>query len=286
MSLFDILYILAFSCSTAALLAPVFALLAARYNPKGDFVDRSHIWVNPKTRRKVGDASARQVYEKIHGPRGWEIKTEKEKKVLVFLGLSPSLVIYAAASAALFRSGDFGRDIIPFIIGGVINIVLYIFIVTYDLDDLFKTSMELDYSRPYPHWDPDRLNMSRSEYFLMFLLLFMAVLAVLQQVFFWLKAYRTLSLRLSYGLIFLFFCLGLIALVFRKIKPNEPKRPPKKTEAPLSKADVIPVLIGLLGRQTDLTKKALINKQLTALTGEDFGWDASDWENWWKNING
>jgi hypothetical protein len=286
MSAFAVLYLLSFFCATAYLLAPVFVFLAGRYHPKGDFVDRSHVWVNVKTRRKVGPATARQVYDKIRGPRAWEIKVERERKVLVVIGILPSLGICALASSELIRSGylDRDRDPIPLFIGGAINIILYFFIAKYNWDDLYFQPIKTDWSGPRPRPDPDSLRMPKSGYFWTFFPFLIAALAVLQQIFFWLKAYRSAPLKLASGVVFSLFGLALIVLVYRKVKPYKPKRQTEKANKSLSKAEVIPALIALLAGQSDFAIKDKICRHLTALTGEDFGRETSDWEKWWEIV--
>ena len=69
---------------------------ARAYDNKGDAIDRSHIWVNAKSGKKVNDATVKNVYEKQHGYGSWEKKVEKER------GCVTVFAILAAAALSIY----------------------------------------------------------------------------------------------------------------------------------------------------------------------------------------
>jgi hypothetical protein len=60
---------------------------AQAYDNKGTAIDRSHIWVNAESGKKVSDASIRTVYEKQHGYGSWEKKVQKERGCVTVFAL-------------------------------------------------------------------------------------------------------------------------------------------------------------------------------------------------------
>lgn len=287
MMAFSFVFLIGFAGSTAFLVGPVFVFLASRYKPTGAEIDRTHVWVNLRTGRKIGPANRKQVYVKHRGERGWEIKIEKEKKAIINSGIALSLGIYGAAAFMLIRSEASAVPLnnIPPIIGGLFNIALYFFIIKYDWDAPLDTSMSFAHPGAGSLYNNDKTDV-RNMFLLLSYYVIMALFALLLQVFFWLRADLNDSLKAIYIIVFSMFCLGLVFLVYRKIKPHKKKIPPKKVEAPITVAEAVPILIDLLKLQTNSDNQELIHKKLADLTGIDLGLNSEDWERWWEKKQG
>ncbi len=66
------------------------------YKNKGDAIDRSHIWVNAKSGKKMSDATIKNVYEKQHGYGSWEKKVTKER------GCATVFAVLAAVALSIY----------------------------------------------------------------------------------------------------------------------------------------------------------------------------------------
>jgi hypothetical protein len=73
------------------------------YAPSGSAIDRSHIWVNAKSGKKVSNATIKNVYEKQHGYGSWKKKVKSERgclgvvAIIAGVGLSVIGLIYLSS---------------------------------------------------------------------------------------------------------------------------------------------------------------------------------------------
>lgn len=276
---------------------------AQAYDSKGTAIDHSHIWVNARSGKKVGDASVRSVYEKQHGYGSWEKKVKKERGCLTVFATIAAVILTILGFSYL----SYGVKLplltsVQALLGS--NLMYWVSWVLLALSGCFAVFMlyfvfwDLTQYKPLESASPSLIKiLPKAIALVLAVLLNIAVL-----IFTFFPSLRftpigkhyTILLSLTYLVSGVLWFFGVILQDYKVKKEYDRKQSPEEKKKSLESA--VQILFGkdskqkerliaalvLLVNRDSLTiegKKSVVDV-LKIISGEDFGTDYAMWEEW------
>jgi hypothetical protein len=288
---------------------------AQAYDNKGMAIDRSHIWVNAETGKKVSDASIRTVYEKQHGYGSWEKKVQKERGCVTVFALIIAVILTVVGFSYLSFTAQLplltsvqallGSNLLYWVSWVLLAILgcCAIFMLHFVFWDLAQYNTSLAFS-PTGHLlrfknDPPSLFIILPKVITLFLAVLLNI-GIL--IFVFLPSLRTapIGVYFSFLLSLTFLTSGILWIFGVILQDHKVNKEFNQRESPEEKKtrleSAVQTLFGkdsdekerliaafvLLNERDNLTldgKKSLVDV-LTAVSGENFGTDYPKWEEW------
>ena len=289
------------------------------YKNKGDAVDRSHIWVNARSGKKVSDATVKNVYEKLHGYGSWEKKVKKERgcatvfmviaavalSIYGFYALSfrARLPLLAAVQNLIGSSLLYWLSWLGLMLVGAGTLAAIFFLTFYDLTNYNATFITSPTGKPLGlENDPPALWSILPKGIALILAILLNIAVLVYTLF---PSLRSAPVGRHYQTVVLltFFVSGimwLFGIFLQDIQLSQAAQ--QKQDLQNKKKAIEDSLQKFFGRDTDpkerlisglvllayrdnLTydgKKSLV-EGLKVITGQDFGTDYKKWEDWLMN---
>jgi len=288
---------------------------AQAYDNKGTETDRSHIWVNTESGKKVSDASVRSVYEKQHGYGSWEKKVQKERGCVTvfaliiaviltvvgfsYLSFTAKLPLLTSVQALLGSNLLYWVSWVLLAISGCF-VIYMLYFVFWDLAH-YNTSLAFS---PSGHLlgfnnDPPSLLIILPKGIALFFAVILNI-SILIFVFFPSLSTAPIGVHFSFLLTLTFLISGILWFFGLLLQDHKVKKEFNQAESPDEKKkrldSAVQTLFGkdsedkerliaafvLLHERDSLTvdgKKSLVDV-LEVASGENFGTDYPKWEEW------